>query len=131
MIMFIGFGVKAALVPLHSWLPAAMVAPTPVSSLLHAVAVVKSGIFALIRLSYFIFGAEVLYEIRGNYYISILVVLTILMGSLLALHQDNLKKRLAYSTVSAKAKAVILTATTIPVSTRAVGTGLTYPFTAP
>ncbi|WP_432406007.1 monovalent cation/H+ antiporter subunit D family protein [Wukongibacter sp. M2B1] len=100
MIMFIGFGVKAALVPLHSWLPAAMVAPTPVSSLLHAVAVVKSGIFALIRLSYFIFGADVLYKIRGNYFISILVILTILMGSLLALHQDNLKKRLAYSTVS-------------------------------
>lgn len=100
MIMFIGFGVKAALVPLHSWLPAAMVAPTPVSSLLHAVAVVKSGIFALIRLSYFIFGSQVLYKIRGNYYISILVILTILMGSLLALHQDNLKKRLAYSTVS-------------------------------
>lgn len=100
MIMFIGFGVKAALVPFHSWLPAAMVAPTPVSSLLHAVAVVKSGIFALIRVSYFIFGSGVLYRIRGNYYISILVVLTILMGSLLALHQDNLKKRLAYSTVS-------------------------------
>lgn len=100
MIMFIGFGVKAALVPFHSWLPAAMVAPTPVSSLLHAVAVVKSGIFALIRVSYFIFGSEVLYKIKGNYYISILVVLTILMGSLLALHQDNLKKRLAYSTVS-------------------------------
>ncbi|SKC88959.1 complex I subunit 5 family protein [Maledivibacter halophilus] len=100
MIMFIGFGVKAALVPFHSWLPAAMVAPTPVSSLLHAVAVVKSGIFALIRVSYYIFGSGVLYEIGGNYYISILVVLTILMGSLLALHQENLKKRLAYSTVS-------------------------------
>ncbi|MCT4565547.1 MAG: proton-conducting transporter membrane subunit [Maledivibacter sp.] len=100
MIMFIGFGVKAALVPLHSWLPAAMVAPTPVSSLLHAVAVVKSGIFALIRVSYFIFGSEVLYGIGGNHYIIILVILTILMGSLLALHQDNLKKRLAYSTVS-------------------------------
>lgn len=100
MIMFIGFGVKAALVPFHSWLPAAMVAPTPVSSLLHAVAVVKSGIFALVRVSYYIFGSGVLYKIGGNYYISILVVLTILMGSLLALHQDNLKKRLAYSTVS-------------------------------
>ncbi|SHJ94004.1 multisubunit sodium/proton antiporter, MrpD subunit [Caminicella sporogenes DSM 14501] len=100
MVMFIGFGVKAALVPLHSWLPAAMVAPTPVSSLLHAVAVVKSGIFALIRISYFIFGSDVLKKIHGNYYISILVILTILMGSLLALHQDNLKKRLAYSTVS-------------------------------
>lgn len=100
MIMFIGFGVKAALVPLHSWLPAAMVAPTPVSSLLHAVAVVKSGIFALIRVSYFIFGSKVIHRIHGNYYISILVILTILMGSLLALHQDNLKKRLAYSTIS-------------------------------
>ncbi len=100
MVMFIGFGVKAALVPFHSWLPAAMVAPTPVSSLLHAVAVVKSGIFALIRISYYIFGVEVINKIHGNYYISILVILTILMGSLLALHQDNLKKRLAYSTVS-------------------------------
>ncbi len=100
MAMFIGFGVKAALVPLHSWLPAAMVAPTPVSSLLHAVAVVKSGIFALIRISYYIFGSNILSEIHGNYYISFLVILTILMGSLLALHQKNLKKRLAYSTVS-------------------------------
>jgi multicomponent Na+:H+ antiporter subunit D len=100
MIMFIGFGVKAALVPLHSWLPAAMVAPTPVSSLLHAVAVVKSGIFSLIRISYYIFGTQVLYRTHVNYYISILVIFTILMGSLLALHQDNLKKRLAYSTIS-------------------------------
>ena len=58
--MFLGFGVKAALVPFHSWLPAAMVAPTPVSALLHAVAVVKSGIFAIIRMSYFIFGAEII-----------------------------------------------------------------------
>ncbi|MCT4596240.1 MAG: proton-conducting transporter membrane subunit [Anaeromicrobium sp.] len=100
MSMFIGFGVKAAMVPLHSWLPAAMVAPTPVSSLLHAVAVVKSGVFALIRVSYFLVGAQVIREINGNVYISILVVLTILMGSFLALHQDNLKKRLAYSTIS-------------------------------
>lgn len=100
MVMFLGFGVKAAIVPFHSWLPAAMVAPTPVSSLLHAVAVVKSGIFALVRVCYFIFGAETIKQINGNLYISILVFLTILLGSLLALHQDNLKKRLAYSTVS-------------------------------
>ncbi|QEK13420.1 monovalent cation/H+ antiporter subunit D family protein [Crassaminicella thermophila] len=100
MVMFLGFGVKAAIVPFHSWLPAAMVAPTPVSSLLHAVAVVKSGIFALVRVCYFIFGSEVIKQINGNEYISILVFLTILLGSLLALHQDNLKKRLAYSTVS-------------------------------
>lgn len=98
--MFIGFGVKAAVAPFHSWLPAAMVAPTPVSSLLHAVAVVKSGIFALIRVSYFVVGATVIKDINGNKYISILVVLTVLMGSFLALHQNNLKKRLAYSTIS-------------------------------
>lgn len=100
LVMFLGFGVKAAIVPLHSWLPAAMVAPTPVSALLHAVAVVKSGIFALVRVSYFIFGAEVIRDIQGDVYINGLIILTILLGSLLALHQDNLKKRLAYSTVS-------------------------------
>jgi multicomponent Na+:H+ antiporter subunit D len=64
------------------------------------VAVVKSGIFSLIRISYYIFGTQVLYRTHVNYYISILVIFTILMGSLLALHQDNLKKRLAYSTIS-------------------------------
>ncbi|QGU96619.1 monovalent cation/H+ antiporter subunit D family protein [Clostridium bovifaecis] len=98
--MFIGFGVKAALVPFHSWLPSAMVAPTPVSSLLHAVAVVKSGAFALIRMSYFIFGVRVIKETKANLYMSVLIVITILLGSFLALHQENLKKRLAYSTIS-------------------------------
>ncbi|WP_461206284.1 complex I subunit 5 family protein [Clostridium sp. DL1XJH146] len=98
--MFLGFGVKAALAPFHSWLPAAMVAPTPVSSLLHAVAVVKSGVFALIRVCYFIFGVDVIASTGGQVYMAVFVVLTILMGSFLALHQDNLKKRLAYSTIS-------------------------------
>jgi len=98
--IFLGFGVKAALVPFHSWLAAAMVAPTPVSALLHAVAVVKSGVFALLRLCYYVFGAEVVERIEGNLYISFLILTTILLGSLLALHQDNLKKRLAYSTIS-------------------------------
>ncbi|MGY0373689.1 complex I subunit 5 family protein [Clostridium sp. JNZ J1-5] len=98
--MFIGFGVKAALVPFHSWLPSAMVAPTPVSALLHAVAVVKSGVFSLIRMCYYIFGVDALRETKGNIYMSVLIVITILLGSLLALHQENLKKRLAYSTVS-------------------------------
>lgn len=98
--IFLGFGVKAALVPFHSWLAAAMVAPTPVSALLHAVAVVKSGIFALLRVCYYLFGADVVLRIEGNVYVTYLVVITILLGSLLALHQDHLKKRLAYSTIS-------------------------------
>ncbi|MBP1926005.1 multicomponent Na+:H+ antiporter subunit D [Sedimentibacter acidaminivorans] len=98
--MFIGFGVKAALVPFHSWLPAAMVAPTPVSSLLHAVAVVKSGIFAITRVTFYIFGANAVRFTGANKYLIILVIISILMGSFLALHQENLKKRLAYSTIS-------------------------------
>ncbi len=77
-----------------------MVAPTPVSSLLHAVAVVKSGIFSIIRLTFFIVGANIILITHDNIYLSILIGLTILLGSLLALHQDNLKKRLAYSTIS-------------------------------
>lgn len=98
--LFIGFGVKAALVPFHSWLPQAMVAPTPVSSLLHAVAVVKSGVFALTRTTYYIFGAEMVRKTHTTRYLAVLIVISILMGSFLALHQQNLKKRLAYSTVS-------------------------------
>lgn len=98
--MFIGFGVKAALVPFHSWLPAAMVAPTPVSALLHAVAVVKSGIFALIRVTYFLFGAGAVKASGAIHWIAPFVVLTVLLGSVMAMHQENLKKRLAYSTVS-------------------------------
>jgi len=98
--MFIGFGVKAALVPFHSWLPEAMVAPTPVSSLLHAVAVVKSGIYAITRVTYYIFGADAVRTTGANKYLIVLVIISILMGSFLALHQENLKKRLAYSTIS-------------------------------
>ncbi|RXI51274.1 hypothetical protein DP124_10205 [Clostridium tetani] len=99
-VMFLGFGVKAALVPFHSWLPKAMVAPTPVSSLLHAVAVVKSGVFALIRITYYVFGGEIVKLIYGRKYLLLFVTISILMGSFLALHQSNLKKRLAYSTIS-------------------------------
>lgn len=99
-LFFIGFGVKAAVVPLHAWLPSAMVAPTPVSSLLHAVAVVKAGIFAITRVTYYIFGAQVVKAMDSSYFAGVLVVLTILLGSILAFHQENLKKRLAYSTIS-------------------------------
>lgn len=98
--LFLGFGVKAALAPFHSWLPNAMVAPTPVSALLHAVAVVKSGIFSLIRTTYYLFGAASVTMLGASKFLLPIIVLTIVMGSLLALHQDNLKKRLAYSTIS-------------------------------
>ncbi|MEQ9824495.1 MAG: monovalent cation/H+ antiporter subunit D family protein [Puniceicoccaceae bacterium] len=94
-----GVGVKAGIMPLHSWLPAAMAAPTPVSALLHAVAVVKSGVFALARVTGFIFGPETLHHFALNDLLVWIALTTILLASLLAFRQDNLKKRLAYSTV--------------------------------
>ncbi len=98
--LFIGFGVKAALVPLHSWLPSAMVAPTPVSALLHAVAVVKSGIFSLIRMVFYIFGPVLVTRMQLDAVLLTMVLITVVFGSFMALHQTHLKKRLAYSTIS-------------------------------
>ncbi|MEQ9023239.1 MAG: proton-conducting transporter membrane subunit, partial [Pseudomonadales bacterium] len=95
------FGIgKAAVVPFHRWLPSAMVAPTPVSALLHAVAVVKAGVFTLIKVCIFIFGADTLKSLPITEYLLYLVAFGILMASLVAMRQDNLKARLAYSTVS-------------------------------
>lgn len=94
-----GVGVKAGIMPLHSWLPSAMAAPTPVSSLLHAVAVVKSGVFGVIRVVGFIFGPDVMAQFGLNDILMILAGFTIIVASLLAFAQDNLKRRLAYSTV--------------------------------
>ena len=91
---------KNALMPLHSWLPTAMVAPTPVSALLHAVAVVKSGVFSTLRVFFFIFGINAMREIGADQLALAAASVTILVGSLLALGQDNLKARLAFSTVS-------------------------------
>ena len=91
---------KNALVPLHSWLPAAMVAPTPVSALLHAVAVVKTGVFSTLRVILFIFGTDAMRQIGADQLALAAAATTILVGSLLALGQDNLKARLAFSTVS-------------------------------
>ena len=91
---------KNALMPLHSWLPAAMVAPTPVSALLHAVAVVKTGVFSTVRVFLFVFGPEAMREIGADQLALGFAAVTILVGSLLALSQDNLKARLAFSTVS-------------------------------
>jgi multicomponent Na+:H+ antiporter subunit D len=96
----IGVGVKAGLMPMHGWLPAAMVAPTPVSALLHAVAVVKAGVFGFARVVGFVFGAELLQPSGAVNLVAIVAAATILLASLLAMAQDNLKRRLAYSTVS-------------------------------
>jgi multicomponent Na+:H+ antiporter subunit D len=95
------FGVaKAAIMPFHRWLPAAMVAPTPVSALLHAVAVVKAGVFSLVKILVFIFGIETLQQIPATDYLLYLAGAGVVLASLVALRQDNLKARLAYSTVS-------------------------------
>ncbi len=96
----LGFGTKGAIMPLHSWLPAAMVAPAPVSALLHAVAVVKSGVFGMTRVLYYIFGPEKTLELGVVDYLAVLVAFSILAGSIIALRQKVLKLRLAYSTIS-------------------------------
>lgn len=95
-----GLGVKAALVPLHGWLPQAMVAPAPVSALLHAVAVVKAGAFGIVRVVYDVYGVELAASLDLLAPLGAAAAITIVFGSLRALTQDNLKKRLAYSTVS-------------------------------
>ena len=97
---FFGFGVKAAIFPFHNWLPSASVAPTPVTALLHAVAVVKSGAFAVMRLIYFGFGCEFL---RGTWAQAVVLsaaAVTVMFGSAMSLRMPHLKRRLAYSTVS-------------------------------
>ncbi|MDJ0950722.1 MAG: monovalent cation/H+ antiporter subunit D family protein [Alphaproteobacteria bacterium] len=95
------FGIgKAAVMPFHRWLPAAMVAPTPVSALLHAVAVVKAGVFTVLKITYFIFGLELASTLATGEFLLYAAAATILIASLVALRQDNLKRRLAYSTVS-------------------------------
>lgn len=98
--MFFGFGVKAAVFPLHAWLPAASVAPTPVTALLHAVAVVKSGVFGVMRTTYFAIGAQLLRGTSGQAIAVILASVTIVYGSAMAVREHHFKRRLAYSTVS-------------------------------
>ncbi len=91
---------KAALMPFHRWLPAAMVAPTPVSALLHAVAVVKAGVFTILKVVVYIFGVDVVGSLDTAYWLSLLAGFTIISASVIALGIDNLKARLAYSTIS-------------------------------
>jgi multicomponent Na+:H+ antiporter subunit D len=99
-LLVLGLGVKAALFPLHGWLPRAMVAPAPVSALLHAVAVVKAGAFGLVRVVDDVYGVTVARDLGVLAPLLALAAFTILYGSVRALFQDDLKKRLAYSTVS-------------------------------
>lgn len=95
------FGIgKAALMPFHRWLPAAMVAPTPVSALLHAVAVVKAGVFTMLKVGIYIFGIDFLAETGASEWLMWVAAFTIIAASLVAMTKDNLKARLAYSTVS-------------------------------
>ena len=91
---------KAALMPVHRWLPAAMVAPTPVSALLHAVAVVKVGVFTVLKIVIYVFSADLLRETGVSVWLMYLAGASVLIASLVAMWQDNLKRRLAYSTVS-------------------------------
>lgn len=98
--MMVGAGiVKAGVMPLHSWLPSAMVAPTPVSALLHAVAVVKAGAFCTLRVVLYVFGPQLARECHGSDILAWMAVFTIIVSSLIAMRKNNLKARLAFSTV--------------------------------
>lgn len=112
------FGIgKAALMPLHRWLPAAMVAPTPVSALLHAVAVVKAGVFSVVKVIVYIFGLDLLNASPGTDWLLYVAGASILVASIIALRSDNLKRRLAYSTVSQLSYVTMAAAILAPLST--------------
>ncbi len=100
LLLLLTFGfAKAGIMPLHSWLPAAMVAPTPVSALLHAVAVVKVGVFCILRVYSGVFGIEFLSDLNLGTIVTWIAAFTVMVSSLIALTQDNLKRRLAFSTI--------------------------------
>ncbi len=111
------FGIgKAAVMPMHRWLPAAMVAPTPVSALLHAVAVVKAGVFAVVKVIVYVFGADYLFDLPGSVWLTWAAAITIILASLMALRQTNLKRLLAYSTVSQLSYVVMAAAVLKPLA---------------
>jgi len=116
-LLIAGLGVKAALVPLHGWLPQAMIAPAPVSALLHAVAVVKAGAFGIVRVVYDVYGVKGLAALGLMNPLAMVASFTIVYGSLCALAQSDLKRRLAFSTVSQVSYIVLGTATFGPVAT--------------
>lgn len=122
LLLFIyGIG-KAAVMPVHRWLPAAMVAPTPVSGLLHAVAVVKSGVFSVVKVIVYTFGIDNLVESGSADWLVYASGFTIIAASMVALRQDNLKRRLAYSTISQLSYVVLAAAILTPIS--AIGAAL-------
>ncbi len=111
------FGIgKAALMPFHRWLPAAMVAPTPVSALLHAVAVVKAGVFSVLKVILYVFGPQTLAAGGSAEWLVAVAGFTIVAASVVALNADNLKRRLAYSTISQLAYVVLAAAMLAPLS---------------
>jgi multicomponent Na+:H+ antiporter subunit D len=111
------FGIgKAAVMPMHRWLPAAMVAPTPVSALLHAVAVVKAGVFAVLKVIVYVFGVDAIAGLKSVDWLPFVAGFTIIAASIVALRSDNLKRRLAYSTVSQLSYVVLAAALLTPLS---------------
>jgi multicomponent Na+:H+ antiporter subunit D len=111
------FGIgKAAVMPMHRWLPAAMVAPTPVSALLHAVAVVKAGVFSVVKIVVYVFGVDTLAGLKSVDWLPFISGFTIIAASIVALRSDNLKRRLAYSTISQLSYVVLAAALLTPLS---------------
>jgi multicomponent Na+:H+ antiporter subunit D len=111
------FGIgKAALIPVHRWLPAAMVAPTPVSALLHAVAVVKAGVFSVVKVIVYVFGVDNLAGMSSANWLPWVAAFTIIVASIVALRADNLKRRLAYSTISQLSYVTLAAALLMPIS---------------
>ncbi len=116
-LLIAGLGVKAALIPLHGWLPQAMIAPAPVSALLHAVAVVKAGAFGIMRVIHDVYGIQFAAGLGVLLPLAVVAAATIIYGSMRALFQDDLKRRLAFSTVSQVSYIVLGTAVAGPVAT--------------
>ncbi|MGA0839048.1 MAG: proton-conducting transporter membrane subunit [Pseudomonadales bacterium] len=115
--LLVAFGIgKAALMPVHRWLPAAMVAPTPVSALLHAVAVVKAGVFCVVKMIVYVFGMDLFSAAETTDWLVYAAGLTVLAASVIALRQDNLKRRLAYSTVSQLSYVIMAAAIATPLA---------------
>ena len=114
--MFVSGIGKAALMPMHRWLPAAMVAPTPVSALLHAVAVVKAGVFTVIKVVVYIFGSGFLSSVPARDWLLYIAGFTVVAASVVAMRQDNLKRLLAYSTISQLAWIVMASLMLTPLS---------------